>query len=67
MTQNYHKKEKFRIIMRKEQLLYNLYLQLRSTITKIFIQQKYYFKTLQTIEITMLLKALCDKNFGPKL
>ena len=67
MTQNYHKREKFRIIMRKEKLLYNFYLQLRSTITKIFIQQKYYFKTFQTIEIIMLLKALCQENFGPKL
>ena len=66
MTQNYHKTENFRIIMRKEKLLQNLYLQLRSTTDKIFIQQKYYFETLQTMEI-LLLKALREEDFDPEL
>ena len=66
MTQNYHKKGKFWIIMRKEKLLQNLYLQLRRTTAKIFIQQKYYFETLQTMEI-LLLKALWEEGFAPEL
>ena len=49
--------------MRKEKPLYNFYLQLKSTTAKIFIQQKYYFETLQTMEI-LLLKALPEEDFG---
>ena len=37
-----------------------------STIAKIFIQQKYYFETLQTME-NLLLKALREEDFGPEL
>ena len=66
MTQNYDKTENLRIILRKEKLLLNLYLQLRSTTAKSFIQQKYYFETLQTMEI-LLLKALREEDFGPEL
>ena len=43
-----------------------MYLQLRSTTDKIFIQQKYYFETLQTMEI-LLLKALREEDFDPEL
>ena len=68
MTQNYHKKEKFRMIMRKKKLLQrsSLYLQLRSTTSKVFIQQKYYFETLQTMKLR-LLKALGEEDFGHEL
>ena len=66
MTQNYLKKGKFRVIMRKEKLLQKLYLQLRSTTAKFLSQQKYYIETLQAIEI-LLLEALRDEDFGHKL
>ena len=52
--------------MRKKKLLLNLHLQLRSTEAKTFIQRKYYFETLQTME-KLLLKALHEEDFGPEL
>ena len=52
--------------MRKEKLLLNLYLQLRSTTTKFLSQQKYYIETLQAMEI-LLLKALREEDFGHEL
>ena len=66
MTQNHLKKETFWVIMRKEKLLKNLHLQLRNTTTKFLSQQKYYTETLQAMEI-LLLKVLCEEDFGHQL
>ena len=63
MTRNYLEKEKFQVIVTKEKLLQDLYLQLKSTTAKFLSQQKYYFETLQAMEI-LLLKAPCKDNFG---
>ena len=52
--------------MRKEKILWNLYLQLRSTTARILSQQKYYFETLQAMEF-LLLKAFCEEDFGHEL
>ena len=68
MSQSHLKKEKFRVILRKEKLLEILYLQLmqlRSTTTKFLSQQKYYTETLQAMQ--MLLKALREEDFGHEL
>ena len=59
-------KKQFRVIMRKEKLLQNLYALLRSTTTKFLSQQKYYIETLQAIKI-MVLKALHEEDFGHEL
>ena len=66
MTQNCLKKEMLRVIMRKEKLLYNLYLQLRSTTAKFLFHQKYYIETLQAMEI-QLLKRCVKKIFSSDL
>ena len=66
MTQNYLKIEKFRVIMKKEEHLQNLYLQLRSITAKFLSRQKYYIETLQAMEI-LLLKVLCEEDFGHEL
>ena len=65
MIQNHLKKE-FQVIMKKEKLLWNLYLRSRSTTTKFLSQQKYYIETLQAMKI-MLLKALREDHFGHEL
>ena len=53
----------------KEKLLYSSsveYLQLRSTTIKFLSQQKCYIEILQAMEI-LLLKALCEEDFGYEL
>ena len=67
MTQNHLKeKKKFRVIMKEEKLLQNLYLRSRSTTTTFLSQQNCYIETLQAIEI-LLLKALREEDFGHEL